>query len=519
MNIQNFLDKLDTDVYSGYLYEEFMIELLNLHISSQQKEFIVNRYIDSEQSSKEPENIKYYDKVVSGLDGFAPDGFDSFEGKTAIEIKLIKNISSLKYIVRRTIEKIDTVNSLYPDESIKNLIIIVSKGLSLATKMRMRTSVEKSILNVVIWDIDDVQKILDNHKDFKFEPRFSTVLRNQALDIKHTYSVQKDSVRERKIEELRDQFNKDNLVLFLGAGVSLDAGIPTWNNLMTNLLVSLLDEIISDESEPHKHIRLSLDEKKKLIKDIQSKNGSSPLQLVRFIRNGLNEKFQDRLKEVLYENCEKEGKKSAILESIANLSVPLRHGVGIQGIVTYNFDSLIEEQLKSKSVINFRPVFQEANMPLRNELGIFHVHGYLPRDTSTENELASDVKIQKNTLVFSEEEYHELLLDGYNWANLVQLNYFRERTCLFIGVSMTDPNVRRLLEIAKRKQSDVEQSNHFIILKRDVFSEESENSNMTKFSNVYHALKEAEFKELGLNVIWVKEHNEIPGLLDSLRTQ
>lgn len=519
MDFKNFVEKLDMNMSSSYIFEEFLIELLDIHIQEQNKIFISNPHNIFKAESQQSENNRFYDKVVNNFDVFAPEGFDKYIGPTAIEIKMIKNSSSLKLLINKTVKNIIMINTLNSEKPIQNLIIIISKQLSNDAKKHLEQSIKQSLVNLYIWDVSDVQKILNKHKKFKFETKFSKMLGNQISNIEQTYIVETDSTRNQRIADLKEQFNSDNLVLFLGAGISLDAGIPTWNNLMSNLMVNLLDELINSDNETDDEIKLSPFEKEILIKEIQMKNGSSPLQLVRFIRNSLNEKFQDKLKEILYENCKNE---SSILESIANLSVPLRHGVGIQGIVTYNFDDLIEKQLISKKVINFRSVFQEANMPLRNELGIFHVHGYLPEDTSAENELADDVKIQKNTLVFSEEKYHELLLDEYHWANLVQLNYFRERTCLFIGVSMTDPNVRRLLEIAKRKQSDVDQCNHYIILKRDSFSETNESAdinkeNIIKFSNAYHALKEVELKELGLNIIWVKEHSEIPSLLDSLR--
>ncbi|WP_412778524.1 SIR2 family protein [Exiguobacterium chiriqhucha] len=45
-------------------------------------------------------------------------------------------------------------------------------------------------------------------------------------------------------------------------------------------------------------------------------------------------------------------------------------------MVTYNFDDLIEYNLEKRKVINYRSVFQEADMPSKNELGIYHVHGF-----------------------------------------------------------------------------------------------------------------------------------------------
>jgi SIR2-like domain len=34
----------------------------------------------------------------------------------------------------------------------------------------------------------------------------------------------------------------------------------------------------------------------------------------------------------------------------------------------------------------------------------------------------------------------------YSWANLVQMSLLLSQSCLFVGVSLTDPNIRRLLD-------------------------------------------------------------------------
>ena len=42
--------------------------------------------------------------------------------------------------------------------------------------------------------------------------------------------------KQKKIEKLTDSYNKEQLVLILGAGVSINHGLPDWNTLLQKLL-------------------------------------------------------------------------------------------------------------------------------------------------------------------------------------------------------------------------------------------------------------------------------------------
>ena len=100
---------------------------------------------------------------------------------------------------------------------------------------------------------------------------------------------------------------------------------------------------------------------------------------------------------------------------------------------------------------------------------MYHVHGYLPRTGRIPDSME---------LVFSEDAYHNQFIDPFSWSNLILLNKLTQNTCLFIGVSLTDPNMRRLLDVAWRKNPDKERS-HYIIKRfpqsseRDVLDEVS----------------------------------------------
>jgi len=87
---------------------------------------------------------------------------------------------------------------------------------------------------------------------------------------------------------------------------------------------------------------------------------------------------------------------------------------------------------------------------------------------------------------------------------------------------MTDPNLRRLLEISSR---NTDKPRHFAFMKRleikdFVYEQEekviSSEENAVKFLNNHHNLNEEIMRELGISVIWYSNYDEIPKILDEI---
>lgn len=393
---------------------------------------------------------------------------------------------------------------------VKNLIFIVTLELTEEEKDKILNQLEnQNGIKIDLWDLKNLQAMFDKYSEVAsktIENISELVLNNQFFE-----GINKvpnnNGQRDKHIDSLRKCFFDDELVLFLGAGISRDAKIPMWDNLVSDLLVSLLSNKLKEFN-----INLSEYERDFIIQNLKDSNGNSPLLMARYIRQGLQELFTETLTQILYKSCVNESK---LLKSITKLCKPVRNGIGIRGVVNYNFDDLIEYNFV-KNDISHHAIFREGDIPTRDELGIFHVHGFLSRDGKGYNNLA------KSLLVFSEEGYHNLMLDPYSWSNLIQLNYLREKTRLFIGLSLTDPNLRRLLDIVSRKQ-EIDICKHYAILRRELYHKNNLNdsnvnlSNIEKFDTVNQKLQEEYYKELGLNVIWVNDYEEIPSILEKIR--
>ena len=290
---------------------------------------------------------------------------------------------------------------------------------------------------------------------------------------------------EKTVHALSDALYAGRLTLVCGAGVSIGAGIPTWNALLLRLLKTMMSRISQDHSMP-------LEDVDPL--EFQSRHGPSALVVGRYLKSNLGKDFMSELRDALYSenptSCD-------IIEAIAELSRPQRDGRRLDSIVTFNFDGLIEEALSSNN-IRYKSIHEEGTRVGPNEIPIYHVHGYLPRKG----------RIKKNTdVVFSEDAYHSQFIDPFSWSNLTQLNKLSQNTCLFLGLSLTDPNLRRLLDVAHRKNLS-RRLNHYMVKKIPSFS--GKNDIVDELALL---LEEQDANELGLNVIWIEDFSEVAPML------
>ena len=299
------------------------------------------------------------------------------------------------------------------------------------------------------------------------------------------------------------------MCLFAGAGISIKAGIPNWSLLLKGLLQSLVDKQLGS---------LSLDPKrqKDLAEFYYDEFGVSSLIVGQYLKNGLNESFLIEVRDALYVN---NPQTSDLLEAIVELCRPQRERKSLNAIITFNFDDLIETNLE-RNRIKYCSIFSEGHRSTNAEIPIYHPHGYLPR----KGELTGD-----NEIVFSEDAYHSQFIEPFSWSNLVQLNHLNNTTCLLAGISLTDPNLRRLLDVSMRKNPD-KQLRHYIFKKRynseEIFKkiEDSELKQDRKFltKNLIYMtelLEEQDARKLGLNVIWINDFGEITDFLKRLNDE
>ncbi len=503
MLIDDIVAKIDEGgTRSYYSFETFILNLLKYHIETQNKKF---------SSIIHPRGIG---------DAVASEGFDDFKGKTLVEVKFNLDRTPPQFFLERVLKR-PFNNEQFQD--FNNLIIISAKPIR--GKWRDRFDSELKLLNlpisVFLWGPEIINKIVSKHRK-----KANEIVNNLfSLRLESAVTKQKgDWKKERKerVEHVKEYYSKGQFSLFIGAGVSSTAGMPDWNTLLNSLFVTYLTQKFDDEGA------IKDADIKEIVSRLNKVDEPSALMAARYLRKGLSNykndtnDFTNAITKNLYKlrNSSKD-LDSDLIKALVALCIPRRTGAKVKSVIIYNFDDLIERELKNKS-IQSHSIYTDNESYDPDELPVYHVHGFLPEDSSKYDSL------EQSTLVFSEEGYHQIYLNAYHWSNLVQLNNLRENHCLMVGLSMTDPNLRRLLDISS---TNMEKTKHFTFMKRLSLEEFCYNNDRIKkikeqvianlqgaekFLDRHHNLNEEIMKELGVSIIWYTSYDEIPIIIKEI---
>jgi hypothetical protein len=177
----------------------------------------------------------------------------------------------------------------------------------------------------------------------------------------------------------------------------------------------------------------------------------------------------------------------------------------IRAVVNFNFDSVLRAYVRARyGNYLFRTIDGASKIGRVGRTPIYHIHGLVRfyRSDGQDDDEATPC-------VFTEGQYYDFFNRPNSIFNYTFLYLLREFNCLFIGMSMTDENIRRLLHYStsERRQRPVEKGGvtstdkvalrHFAILKRSVSAKIDE-------------LTAVSLKHLGTHVLWIDDFAEIP---------
>lgn len=191
----------------------------------------------------------------------------------------------------------------------------------------------------------------------------------------------------------------------------------------------------------------------------------------------------------------------------------LRHD-NIKSVVTYNYDNYLSSAINllkdnadykhriSHPIIPLDIYSGWKDKPFKNEnFLIYHIHGMVQPN----NEVAPHCS---NQVVLSLEEYYDMARDAYSWHSATQLFYLTHYTCAFIGASLSDMTMQRVLHYANLKQSG--ENVYYLTAKTsDDKKQAAKTSNNKKQAEVLEKLKNSYLELLGLKVVYDTGYEEL----------
>ena len=317
---------------------------------------------------------------------------------------------------------------------------------------------------------------------------------------------------------LEEGYQEKGLVLVLGAGVSLQCGLPSWEDLLKKLAITCLGangHVLFDEL---RQVGYDLPAIAGMIQD------STPV----------DQKYSELVRQALYENfpffqrgIDKANRDEFIdyvqscnptMRAVASLCARgdgsgKRYAINplIHGVVTLNVDSVLQAYAYARYKARLlRTVGRPASETQPDKINVYHMHGYL-RVGKGMGDLAKEAP---DALVFTEQEYFDFFNRPNSLFNYTFLYLLREYPCLFVGLSMQDSNIRRLLhysaieraqgyKLTGRTADGKKSLRHFAILKK------------FQLPDVGDQVEES-LARLGTRVNWVEDHAEIPDHLATI---
>lgn len=284
------------------------------------------------------------------------------------------------------------------------------------------------------------------------------------------------------LDNAKDDVRLSQVSLFLGAGVSADAGLVSWDGLLKCLVNKRSRSVIT----------------KRDLSKIKKANFDSSLIIGRYIKcaDSTLDIFTS-VRNILYKNH----RHSNLVDSICRF---INSG-SVESVITYNYDMLVEDRMNELFThpnVKVSPVF-ENNRIGKDCVPVYHVHGVIP-NPSTESSF-------KPYIVLAEDDYHKLYMHSYDWSNIEQLHALDRNVCFFIGLSMSDPNLRRLLDFSHAKQEE-DKPTHYAFLKRNLFGKIGCNDKDLENWRILESM----FSSLGVNIIWYEDYADLPDLIDRL---
>ena len=292
------------------------------------------------------------------------------------------------------------------------------------------------------------------------------------------YSLNRDSLINKYNESpfilwmLKFYHYKLKTTLVFGAGVNIDYGGTDWKSLISNLNNTYYGS------------------SNKLMNEMSHYVGNELFVKGKVLKTSGFDVYKELNKEIyLYKELKSFDDSSSTLYDCVSFIIK---NPNIE-VITYNYDTNLEYLCKKRDV-RYNTVYDDNSFISKEAIvSIFHVHGLLPFEKYNESKFT-------DSLIFNESEYFYLYNNPYSWNISKQLHDFTFNNCIFIGISMTDPNMKRLLELSRNYLKF-----NFIFLKKEEGFDNQTYRDVTNYLFTYDLI-----------TIWIDDYKEIGAYLENV---
>ena len=350
---------------------------------------------------------------------------------------------------------------------------------------------------------------------------------------------------------LTEIYEKDGIALVLGAGISYDSNIPSWDHLLEEMVKKYVK---------HGGRRLYAELKKSgmsypVVASLIEEHCKTRHQFIEGIRDTLYADFPfHRIRFDRYNHWDfvrfvregyvppkfRRGKKrytpNSTLRSVGALClVREKHKASsrfeanpkIHAVATLNVDALFQTYISTLTTRHLMRTVEDSSANVYpGQLNLYHMHGYLHYAAGEADSSLNAVE----GIVLTEQDYYDFFNQPNRIFNYTFLYLLREYSCLFIGLSMQDENIRRMLHYSKLERLHAISNKMSIpidLMKRGLISDEQKREIREQVGRHFAILQKSKIPKLneameetlgalGVHVLWIKDFSEIPTYLKQL---
>lgn len=232
-------------------------------------------------------------------------------------------------------------------------------------------------------------------------------------------------------DKLAELLKINKLIIFVGAGISVVSGLPTWDGFLEKFIVFC-------ENIPKEYPRVAkLQEvfNPSLIQSSHSERLQNPVHVATVMKSEIK-----KLPESIRKDIEDDFKRwfyDLFNDAEPNNNHKLIVETKFPYILTSNYDLLIEDASKESKIglpsASFYEKERIAESIYQNHPLIIHVHGKF-----------TDVIFDK--IIFTSEDYAQIIKKAYPGFSFALQSLFLNHSALFVGYGASDPHLEDLIQ-------------------------------------------------------------------------